>query len=168
MKRAKEWFIKELTGHEIGDYGNYYNSGYEDGLAYAIELAHQLDEPEKVVIPQFVSDWIGHCKENNLDLYEAFGHSDMSGEVSDFIGDMDADEFARAWLDYPNIEVEKEKQYCVIIPTNDLNWKYYYLDNGGGFDMTNDKLDIQSHTEAFIRSVSDELWQFANPVEEEE
>ncbi len=58
MKKGKEWFIKELIGHEIGDYGNYYNGGYEDGLAYAIELAHQLDEPVKVVIPQFVAEFI--------------------------------------------------------------------------------------------------------------
>ena len=47
MKKDKEWFIKELIGHEIGDYDNYYNGDYEDGLAYALKLAHQLDEPEK-------------------------------------------------------------------------------------------------------------------------
>ena len=57
MKKGKEWFINELLDHEIGDYGNYYNSGYEDGLAYALQLARQLDEPAKVVIPQFVADW---------------------------------------------------------------------------------------------------------------
>ncbi|WP_373786528.1 hypothetical protein [Jeotgalibaca porci] len=47
MKKDKEWFIKELIGNEIGDYENHYNGGYEDGLAYALKLAHQLDEPEK-------------------------------------------------------------------------------------------------------------------------
>lgn len=35
---------------------------YLDGIQDAADLARQLDEPEKVVIPQFVDDWIEEAK----------------------------------------------------------------------------------------------------------
>ena len=37
-------------------------SGKIDGLKKAIDLAEKLDEPKKVVIPQFVADWIEEAK----------------------------------------------------------------------------------------------------------
>jgi hypothetical protein len=39
-----------------------YYDGYFGGLKKAIGLAGKLDEPEKVVIPQFVADWIEKAK----------------------------------------------------------------------------------------------------------
>ena len=63
-------------------------------------------------------------------------------------------------------EVEKEKMYRVIIPTNDTVYKYYYLHRNGGIDMANNFKCVDSHTEEFIRSVSDDLWQFAVEVAE--
>lgn len=35
---------------------------YLDGIQEAAALARQLDEPKKVIIPQFVADWIGEAK----------------------------------------------------------------------------------------------------------
>lgn len=37
---------------------------YLDGIQEAAALARQLDEPKKVVIPQFVEDWIEEAKEH--------------------------------------------------------------------------------------------------------
>lgn len=150
-------------------------------LADGIKKLHAENEelkaklPEKVVVPQFVADWIEHCKENNLDLYEAFGHSDMSGEVSDFIGDMDADEFARAWLDYPNIEVEKEPLYFISFPTPNSGhinmWRN--TDMGSYYFAKSSNLTSQdgykcAFTEKEIKDYDPRYWAFAQPVEEEE
>ena len=134
MKRDKEWFIKELLGHEIGDYGNYYNGGYEDGLAYALKLAHQLDEPEKVVIPQFVADWWerdddsvtlygGLRIEKNRKLYLIskfydIGLGDFLSKVVDWL-----DENNSIFLDLVNgkpYEVEKEPSYLAQVKGHSL------------------------------------------------
>ena len=112
---------KQELKEEVGKLNLVVTEFESDGMCYmdravsvtqVYDLIDQLDEPEKVVIPKLVADWIEHCKGNDLDLYEAFGHSDMSVEVSDLVGDMDADILARAWLD--GYEVEKEKLYYVI------------------------------------------------------
>lgn len=178
MKKDKEWLKKELIRHEIGDYGNYYNGGYEDGLAYALKLAHQLDEPEKVVIPKFVADWWegdsvtmygGEIinKKYKLRLISEFhdrGLGDHLSKVEDWL-----DENNSAFLDLVNgkpYEVEEEKLYYVIIPTKCEDWMYYYLDGFGGIDMTDDLKNVTCHTEAFIRHISDDLWQFAVEVAE--
>ena len=38
--------------------------GHNYGLRRAIALAKQLDEPEKLVVPQFVADWYEEHKDN--------------------------------------------------------------------------------------------------------
>lgn len=96
-----------------------------------LEDLKQLDEPQKVVIPKFVADWIEYCNEHNftllgcLDPVDDFGTSLSEG----FKGDTrkcikwcrkESDKFARAWLD--GYTVEKEKRYLVkIIGIQDYN-----------------------------------------------
>ncbi len=85
-------------------------------------LIKQLDEPQKVVIPQFVADWIEYCKKHNftllgcLDPVDDFGMSLSEG----FKGDTrkcvkwcrkESNTFAIAWLF--GYEIEKEKKYIV-------------------------------------------------------
>lgn len=82
----------------------------------------QLDEPQKVTIPQFVADWIKYCKNTNVtmtrallvgevDFYNYANQKDLS-RLTDFFSDEKNQEiFARAWLD--GYEVEKEKRYLV-------------------------------------------------------
>lgn len=36
-----------------------------------IELASELDEPQKPVVPQFVADWIEECKDDDFHLFGA-------------------------------------------------------------------------------------------------
>ncbi|WP_247913568.1 DUF1642 domain-containing protein [Streptococcus parasanguinis] len=87
-----------------------------------IELASELDEPQKVTVPQFVADWIEYCKEQNFTLFgcldPANGFESLAGET--FEGDVrkcirwcrkESNKFAHAWLD--GYEVEKEKRYLV-------------------------------------------------------
>ena len=38
----------------------------------ALDIVRKIDEPHKVVVPQFVADWIEYCKSNKLTLFGAF------------------------------------------------------------------------------------------------
>ncbi|HEW9152026.1 TPA: DUF1642 domain-containing protein [Streptococcus pneumoniae] len=85
----------------------------------------QLDEPEKVTIPQSVVDWIEHFKKCSGTLYGStapysyYGRAITDGfegdviEVLRWIRD-NSEVYARAWLD--GYEVEKEKRYKVVMP----------------------------------------------------
>ena len=79
-------------------------------------LISQLDEPEKVVIPQFVADAIEDAREESAELEQAFQFVwwNDSDEFTKWYGKKsNRDVFARAWLD--GYEVEKEKRYLVKI-----------------------------------------------------
>lgn len=82
-----------------------------------IKKIEQLDETQKVTIPQFVADLIEEARIYEWDLDDLFEHiSEYSGdsEVSIWfytLGNIDI--LARAWLD--GYEVEKEPKYTVKI-----------------------------------------------------
>ena len=116
-------------------------------------LIKQLDEPQKVVIPEFVADWIEYCKEHNftllgcLDPVDEFGTSLSEG----FKGDTkkcvkwcrkESNNFARAWLD--GYEVEKEKRYLVKMK------------------------GVTDQTRTLKRNICVETWYFGNPTNYED
>ena len=72
----------------------------------------QLDEPEKVVVPQFVAVFITEQKKLGHTLSYSIDAS-MSDRVAEWYWD-NSELFARAWLD--GYEVEKEKRYKVVMP----------------------------------------------------
>lgn len=95
---------------------------YLDGIQEAATLARQLDEPKKVVIPQFVDDWIEEAKEYYVDEVDPL-------RIVFWIGDYISDTNSHyEWL--KNIhnqellfnaiangyEVEKQKKYRVKLP----------------------------------------------------
>ena len=70
----------------------------------------QLYEPQKVVVPQFVADWIEECKAKRKSLLGALLYTPEG--VNSWVGNSENQEtFARAWFD--GYEVEKEKRYLV-------------------------------------------------------
>ena len=89
-----------------------------------LNILNQLDEPEKVKIPQFIADWIKYCKNTNVsiardllvgevDFYNYANQKDLS-RLTDFFSDGKNQEiFARAWLD--GYTVEEEKRYTVVM-----------------------------------------------------
>ena len=87
----------------------------------ALEDLRQLDEPQKVQVPQFVAEHIKHAKEIGRDLQDAMNSATIHEEVDQWLyTDDNMDLFARAWLD--GYEVEKEKRYLVkIIGITDYN-----------------------------------------------
>lgn len=91
-----------------------------------IDTIKQLDEPEKVKVPQFVADWIKECKEKG-DLSLGGAIQLPCPEMYEWLMDWKKQElFARAWLDA--YEVEKEKRYLVKIRAT----KHYIAKDGTG------------------------------------
>ena len=74
-----------------------------------IQDLEQLDEPEKVVVPQFVAVFITEQKKLGHTLSYSIDAS-MSDRVAEWYWD-NSELFARAWLD--GYEVEEEKRYIV-------------------------------------------------------
>ena len=97
-----------------------------------IKMIEQLDEPQKVMIPQFVADWITKAKteglkrKNSLGSYEELFPSDSAysamfsifikgfaiGEVRNWVAE-NTDTFALAWIN--GYDVEEEKRYLVKV-----------------------------------------------------
>ena len=90
----------------------------------------QLDEPQKVKIPQFVADVIEEAREESLELEDAFEYArDVAfrGEIGEwFMKLQNRNNFARAWLD--GYEAEKEKRYFVKIRAT----KHCFTKDGNG------------------------------------
>lgn len=121
-----------------------------------IDLIEQLDEPQKVTIPQFVADWISFVKTNGLKfkntygfyeeiapsddvyrvMYYIFKESIADKEIRKWVCD-NIDTFARAWLD--GYEVEKEKRYLVKMKGMDKEFTILKLDKiRGSWYLGND------------------------------
>ncbi|MEL0464846.1 DUF1642 domain-containing protein [Streptococcus pneumoniae] len=79
----------------------------------------QLDEPEKVKVPQCVHKYIQEAKEYNWDLQDLIKSIDDedSEELQRwFYHECNQETLARAWLD--GYEVEEEKRYLVKLKNN--------------------------------------------------
>nr|DAV03186.1 MAG TPA: Protein of unknown function (DUF1642) [Caudoviricetes sp.] len=81
-----------------------------------LEDLRQLDEPQKVQVPQFVADLIKYAKEHDWDLEDTFqdiAGNDGSSDIYQwyYTNSDNIDKFARAWLD--GYTVEEEKRYIV-------------------------------------------------------
>lgn len=138
----KKMNVKELIEkiNKIAIETPFPNSKIVDHLE-VIKLIEQLDEPQKVVVPQFVADWIEVCKEHlTHSLYTAMTPNFMkeNGQSLDLIlwikKASNQDIFARAWLD--GYEVEKEPKYIVKLKGvyhGDLG----YAENFNGYSFYN-------------------------------
>jgi hypothetical protein len=109
----------------------------------------QLDEPQKVTVPQIVADYIEYTKATDWDLQEAMDdvayedNKDLRKWFNDNI-----ETFARAWLD--GYTVEKEKRYYVRFKWIEESYSYLtlikYLNAWTLHSITLDKKFRTEHT----------------------
>ena len=142
-----------------------------------LDIISKIDEPQKVVIPKSVAEWI----EENKRIYNLYG---LMGRIKDSLAPSEimkwfstnptltGEILARAWLD--GYEVEKEKLYTVEIPNPNIIGNEVYVlmknvfnqivmlkkfgvdwKNGRGFQLT----------ESEIKQDFEWAWQFAKEVE---
>ena len=81
----------------------------------AITSIEQLDESQKIVVPQFVADWIENSKQEKRNLRNALNNGSEKMRLW-LLDQENYDLFARAWLD--GYEVEEEKRYLVKVKGN--------------------------------------------------
>ena len=91
----------------------------------------QLDETQKVKVPQFVADWIRKCKTfKHFVVSLSFAlqpivweKNNLSDKCIDWLMDANNQEtFARAWIF--GYEVEKEKRYYIRLKGVDENYNF--------------------------------------------
>jgi hypothetical protein len=97
---------------------------YHVRLEDVFEIIDQLDEPEKVVVPEFVGEFIKKSKNDGYTLQQTFYivHSNYKhgnfDEVVEWVSGHEKT-FARAWLDGYEVEEKKyrvlDKEGCVLI-----------------------------------------------------
>ena len=110
------------------------------------EILEQLDEPEKVKVPQFVADVIEGAREQSPELEDALQYTWGNGtkEFTEWYKKKsNRDLFARAWLD--GYEVEEEKRYEVIL-CNGQSLKTVYRQGGDHLDFEMVYGDLESFT----------------------
>lgn len=79
-----------------------------------INTIKQLDEPQKVKVPQCVAEWIEEARKSCKDVADLFEFDFTNDEVRKwFMQERPFDLVARAWLD--GYEVEEEKRYIVSL-----------------------------------------------------
>lgn len=147
-----------------------------------LNIISQIDEPQKVVAPKFVAEWIEECKGRGCPLRAAMKHINLPDKVNAWFLETGQDEFtypnqdifARAWLD--GYEIEREKLYTVDIPNpvltdnSDSVTVLMKIDSGVVLtDVVNyigrKQETVYQLTEAEIKQDFEWAWQFAKEVE---
>lgn len=104
-----------------------------------IELIKQLDEAQKVTIPQFVAEYIEFKKKYDFHVYGAMreieDHYDK--KVPEWFYEGNIETFIRAWLD--GYEVDKKNRYRVKMKGMDKDFTMLKLDKiKGGWYLGSD------------------------------
>ncbi|ELB3234253.1 TPA: DUF1642 domain-containing protein, partial [Listeria monocytogenes] len=152
-------------------------------LLFSDKAVVKVEEQERIVVPQFVADWISHCKQERYDLacLLDYGNAGIPDEMYEWLNPTADNQelFARAWLD--GYEVEKEPLYYVRLPfasrSTDFEKEttYTYIIVNITTDEMQPSISNRNYgswkaelTEAQIKGMpgGDIYWQFAVPVKE--
>lgn len=126
--------LLENTTLSKEDFDLYWNC-INDGVTVS-----ELKQQEKVIVPQFVADWIEKNKEY-LTIYGALDEAgNDTGDLFDWVQRDDMETLSRAWLD--GYEVEKEAQWVVY--QQDVNKLYLqrfsiWQENNNNYSFEYDK-----------------------------
>lgn len=89
----------------------------------------QLDEPQKVVVPQFIDEKIKYCKATDgYGLFHAMDYCYNFKECADWL-ESNEEAFAQAWIF--GYEVEKDKRYLVKLQGIEKEKCYLNYNFGG-------------------------------------
>ncbi|MEY8701004.1 DUF1642 domain-containing protein [Streptococcus ferus] len=170
----KEEAIQELQSqarHHCGEI-ECYKDGCEKSveLSKAIDIISKIDEPQKVVVPKFVAEYIEYCKHDKFyALHGAYATMDDKLKHWRFKGN-NSELFAKAWL--YGYEIESEKLYTVKIPNPNRKSFLYALhrkDDGKIIIVVAadnyEEIEGYQLTESEIKQDFEWAWQFAKEVE---
>lgn len=165
MKKDKEWLMKETktllskARLRVPFVVSFYN------------LIDQLDEPVKVVIPQFVADYLETAKKEIsllrvFEIANGLNELDMWRKEYNWIRLYHLD-FARAWLDGYEIEKEllyvvEDNRYCLLCKFDGMVISTHLSESD---EIPLEHLDFEL-TEKEIKDYDERYWQFAAEVAE--
>lgn len=148
---------KDKLIEKIANLDRVYGEKYYVALEDVLDLVKQLDEPEKVKIPQFVAEYIEQKKDDDYHLLGAMIEirSHKNKEIDEWFEEDDNIElFARAWLD--GYEVEKEKRYYIRLKIDDENYNYLnYIKHLSAWCLAGIKKDKKFRTEHTRKQLED-------------
>lgn len=161
---SKQEFVEKLESLERDSFNENYNEGYDQAVRDCLAVAKKLDEPEKVVVPQFVADWIDDLRGQisgvklnsgalfmvfigrQLERYYDGDYSFLTEKVEGWLTDPENKVKLMSAIDN-GYEVEKEQLYYVKMPltewnddTSELETKYVYLTE----DITSEEIRLQA------------------------
>lgn len=145
----KHELIKEVK--EIGIYGLNIFGTVVEGIPTktTTELIKQLDEPEKVKVPQFVADWYENHKDDlEYDIWEYILHwgKQQKSEFYEWMNHANNKPFQTlANMHQFGYEVEKEKRYEVIL-CNGQSLKTVYRQGEDRLDFEKEYGDLERFT----------------------
>ncbi|HFI0106886.1 TPA: DUF1642 domain-containing protein [Streptococcus suis] len=96
-----------------------------------LDIVRQIHEPQKVVVPKFVAEWIECAKAESYSLYGAMEMVEEDSEIFNWLFNgnrSNQDTFAQAWLFA--YEVEQEQLYTVEIPNPNATHDDVYILGG--------------------------------------
>ncbi|NQJ68537.1 DUF1642 domain-containing protein [Streptococcus suis] len=106
--------------------------GYGSIAKTVTDIISQIDQPQKVVVPKEVAEWIEGCKRSGWHLQKVHYNLNDDEKVGDWAYDENddlipekVDMIARAWLD--GYEVEQEQLYTVEIPNPNATHNDVYI-----------------------------------------
>ena len=160
--------VQELIEKYKELYENVFDFGAKLACQLILQDLEQLDEPEKIKIPQFVADWIENSKQEKRNLRNALNNGSEKMRLW-LLDQENYDLFARAWLD--GYEVEKEKRYRVRFKGLDKDLEYLNFKHGHVW-VFSDNIENEEYRTAHTRKELEEAgfgWVFDCPgVEIEE
>ena len=128
-----------------------------------IKLVSELDEPEKVKVPQCVHKYIQEAQKYNWDLQDLMKSIDDedSEELQRwFYHECNQETLARAWLD--GYEVEKERRYIVTLKSSGQKLYYHTKDEDYIFSSYDEVFYSEYHTKTDLEE-NDMSWVFDCP-----
>jgi hypothetical protein len=150
----KQELIKKVE--QMGEYEHFVDEPIsKKGV---LNILNQLDEPEKVKVPQFVAEIIEYYKGQNATLYDALREKNFNKQYNEWLlNEQDAfNKVARAWLD--GYEVEKEKRYYVRLKNVDENYNFLnFIKHLNAWVLTSIKTDKKfrsTHTRKELEEAS--------------
>ena len=103
--------VQELIEKYKELYENVFDFGAKLACQLILQDLEQLDEPEKIKIPQFVADWLSNLKSGLFGL----NYDSVSSEIYDWVYAAE-DNLRKLHLAFVfGYEVEEEKRYTVVM-----------------------------------------------------
>ena len=147
---------------KIGNLDKLYGEKFYVALDDVLDLVKQLDESQKVIIPQFVAEYIEFKKKYNFHVYGAMRTIEdyEDKRVPNWFYEGNIEKFCLAWI--LGCDVEKERKYIVTLKSSGQKLYYHTEDEDYIFSSYDGVFYLGYHTKTDLEE-NDMSWVFDCP-----